>query len=159
LPAGRLREFRGALARAHVRVAVVGSADSPVAEADFVARRRPLGWTLLDGSPSDPPRRALLVSGIARPERFAADARALGSEIVAHRARPDHHRFTAAEIEAFAREAQELGADSLLTTAKDAVRWPPVVTPVPTRVLQMALEVDGEAALMERVMSVTKRAA
>ena len=159
MPAGRLREFSGALARAQLRVAVVGSADPPVMEADFVARRRPLGWTLLDGSPSDPPRRALLVSGIARPERFAADARALGSEVVGHRARPDHHRFDAAEIEAFAREARELGADSLLTTAKDAVRWPRVATSVPTRVLQMALEVAGEVALMERVMSVAKRAA
>ncbi len=157
MPAGRLREFSGALGRAQLRVAVVGSGDPTVTEADFVARRRPLGWTLLDGSPSDPPRRALLVSGIARPERFAADARALGSEVVAHRALPDHHRFAAAEIEAFAREARALGADSLLTTAKDAVRWPSVATPVPTRVLQIALEVDGEAALMERVMFVARR--
>jgi len=159
MPAGRLRELPAALRRAQLRLGVVGANDAPPAGVDFVARRRAIGAAHLDGSAAELPRRALLVSAIARPERFAADARALGCQVIAHRALRDHHRFDLQEIEAFAREAQALGAEALLTTAKDAVRWPAAATAVPTRVLRIALELDGEAALMERVWAVAQRAA
>jgi tetraacyldisaccharide-1-P 4'-kinase len=157
MPAGRLREFSGALERAQLRVSVVGAGEA-ASGADFVARRRAHGCEQIDGTPAELPRRPLLVSGVARPERFAADVRGLGCEVIGHRALRDHHRFAAREVEALGREALARGADALLTTAKDAVRWPGVATAVPTRVLKIALDVDRAEALLERVLSVARRA-
>ena len=64
------------------------------------------------------------VSGIARPERFHHDLRALGLELCWTRSYPDHHRYTAADLESILTAAVEAGAESLLMTEKDAANWP-----------------------------------
>jgi tetraacyldisaccharide 4'-kinase len=70
-------------------------------------------------------RRALLLAGIARPAGFRRTVAALGAEIVAERTFPDHHPFTAAELEAALGAAREARCDVVVTTEKDAVRLPP----------------------------------
>lgn len=68
-------------------------------------------------------RRVFLVSSIARPASFEATVERLGAEVVEHRAYRDHHRHDHAALRELARRATELGAE-LLTTAKDAVKFP-----------------------------------
>lgn len=62
--------------------------------------------------------RAVLVSGIAKPEAFE---RLIGDrvEIVKHKIFPDHHRYTDLEVEALIDEASQLQARWILTTSKD----------------------------------------
>jgi tetraacyldisaccharide 4'-kinase len=64
------------------------------------------------------------VSGIAVPESFENGLRKLGAEIV-HSARyTDHHRYTQQEIIETINSAAEAGAEVIVTTEKDAVRFP-----------------------------------
>ena len=63
--------------------------------------------------------------------------------------RPDHHRFTAGELDEARRCADEARAELILTTEKDAVRLPPGVAAEP-RLAVVRIEAEilaGEAAL------------
>jgi tetraacyldisaccharide 4'-kinase len=48
--------------------------------------------------------------------------RALGFDVVKEIAFPDHHWFTASDLESIARQAASANADVVITTEKDAVR-------------------------------------
>jgi tetraacyldisaccharide 4'-kinase len=64
------------------------------------------------------------VSGIAVPESFESGLNKLGARIV-HSARyADHHRYTQQEIIETINRAAEAGAELIVTTEKDAVRFP-----------------------------------
>lgn len=65
----------------------------------------------------------LAFSGIARPQQFFDALAGQGVQLAASRPFPDHHAFTATELEQLRKEAQRQGA-GLITTAKDAVRLP-----------------------------------
>lgn len=159
LPAGRLREQPRAAARADVLLLGDGAAAPAAARGVvFTLRRRVLGCATLEGEAQAVPRRAYLISGIARPERFAADAASCGIAVLRHRAFRDHHRFAAAEVEAAAAEARALGAEAILTTAKDAVRLPDGAWEPPLRVLRIAAEVVEADAFRERLLSVARGA-
>ena len=156
LPAGRLREFASAAERADlVLVADGASMTFPRLRAAgvFTLRRRVLGCTTLEGAPSATPANAYLLSGIARPERFAADTRALGVDVLRHRTFADHHRFSASDLERAVGEARALGAAAIVTTAKDAVRLPPRSWDVPVLVLRIAAEVAEGEAFRSRVLA------
>jgi len=85
-------------------------------------------------------RRVRLVSGIGNPEAFERTARAVGAEVEAVHAFPDHHSFTAEELEAL-REGGEL-----LVTSKDAVKLAELC--VPHLVLDVELTITrGEKVL------------
>ena len=95
----------------------------------------------------------LAFTGIAVPDKFFASLAGTGADIVARRAFPDHHLFTAAEREAVLKEAARLEAIPV-TTAKDAVRLPPPVRAGVT-VLEIALTWEDEPAieaLLDRVI-------
>jgi len=66
--------------------------------------------------------RVVALSGLARPGAFQRTLEALGAEVVAERAYPDHHRFTGAELDEALRAADEAGASRVVLTEKDAVR-------------------------------------
>ena len=69
-------------------------------------------------------RKISAVSGIAVPESFENGLRKLGAEIV-HSARyADHHRYSQQEIIETINSATEAGAEVIITTEKDAVRFP-----------------------------------
>lgn len=69
-------------------------------------------------------KKVAAVSGIAVPESFENGLRNLGAEIV-HSARyADHHRYTQQEIIETINHAVEEGAEIIMTTEKDAVRFP-----------------------------------
>jgi len=158
LPAGRLREFANAVGRADVTLRVLEPQEAAQG-ADVFARRRPTGFVDLRGTPRAAPRRAALLSAIARPERFSADVLALGLEVVSHTRFRDHHRFLTSEVLDAARAAQAAGADALVTTAKDAVRFPEQEPPFPTLVMQTTLVLEHESAFLERLLAVARRPA
>jgi tetraacyldisaccharide 4'-kinase len=169
LPAGRLRETPRALTRADL-VLVTGPDEASTADLEGAlgrigaerthrVRRRPLGFVDRAGTPAAPPGRVFLFAGIAAPERLGADVAALGLETAGRRFFPDHHAFTAAELAAVEAEARRLGADALVTTAKDAVRLPEAASGLPLLVLRLGLEVSDEARFRERVLAVARRVA
>lgn len=86
--------------------------------------------------------RVVLASGIGNPGAFAATVRQLGAEPAAEHRFPDHHRFTAAEVAALLETA---GEAPLLITAKDAVKWLPLV-PAAARARVLVLEVAARLA-------------
>lgn len=64
------------------------------------------------------------VSAIAVPESFEDGVRKLGASIEATCRFMDHHRFTEQEIISFINCCVESGVDMIVTTEKDAVRFP-----------------------------------
>ena len=64
------------------------------------------------------------LSAIAVPESFESALVSFGAEIVYRRRFADHHRFTQQEIINILNDAEKAGAEALLTTEKDAVRFP-----------------------------------
>ncbi len=65
---------------------------------------------------------ALLVSGIAFPERFRRSAEAADMRVCGHLVYADHHRYSEKDLEHLLRTFQRLHADIMLTTAKDAIK-------------------------------------
>jgi len=160
LPAGRLRERPDALARADVVLVTQGEEPAGFpATATFRATRRVEGFFDLAGSPRPAPARPFLLSGIARPERFAADVRTASGGIAGVRAFPDHHPFRAIDVERVILEAREARADALVTTAKDAVRLPPAFSAFPVLVLRLRVEIDDPARFRARLLAAARPAA
>jgi tetraacyldisaccharide 4'-kinase len=66
--------------------------------------------------------RVLLVTAIARPERFTETARSLGLEIAGELRFPDHHPYPPASLDRIVAAWRASGAETVLTTAKDRVK-------------------------------------
>jgi tetraacyldisaccharide 4'-kinase len=77
-------------------------------------------------------RKAFAFSAIARPERFEADLGMTGARVVGSRRYRDHHPFSDADLKAIAAEAGSLGAECVVTTEKDRVRFPPLPASAPS---------------------------
>jgi tetraacyldisaccharide 4'-kinase len=71
-------------------------------------------------------RLVVAFAGIASPEKFFAPLRQAGAILAVARAFPDHHVYTARELDALVRDARDRQA-ILVTTPKDAVRLPPAI--------------------------------
>lgn len=79
-------------------------------------------------------RKVSVLAGIARPERFVDTLKRLGAEIASTHLYPDHHPFAAADV-------PPEGEALLITTEKDAGRWPPGARPA--AVLRLETQVTG----------------
>ena len=66
------------------------------------------------------------LSGIAQPESFEQSLGKLGGELVYSKRFADHHRFTQQEILNAINRAKKRQADIIVTTQKDAVRFPKI---------------------------------
>ncbi|MDX9867092.1 MAG: tetraacyldisaccharide 4'-kinase [Kiritimatiellia bacterium] len=99
----------------------------------YTAERVDLAW--LKG------RTVTSLSGIAVPQSFENSLRAMGARVIHCERYADHHRYHAQEIIDAVNRAADLKADALLTTEKDAVRFPRLeVTPVPVYYLRVDIE-------------------
>lgn len=168
LPAGPLREGKRALRRATMLVVTRKSASKGDAEACAAA------WTGFSGAPETAvlaltPRQlvpasplqglgplpletlqgraVLAISAIGNPGAFEAQLSALGARVTPARF-PDHHAYTAGELDELARRAAP--ETLVVCTLKDAVklgdRWPRQAPPL--WYLSQAVEVEhGEAPL------------
>jgi tetraacyldisaccharide 4'-kinase len=81
--------------------------------------------------------------GLGRPDKFRATIQEQGLTLAGWRAFPDHHQFTAADLERLDREAAAKNA-RLLTTEKDAVRLPGGF-PLKTSLVVMPVEIVWES--------------
>lgn len=172
LPAGPLREGRGALRRASLLVVTRKSASLGDAEACAaswtgfagapdcailaLAPRELLAASGEDGLaplalPSLRGRAVLAVSAIGNPHAFESQLTALGAVVTSARY-PDHHPFSEADLNALAgRAAPEM---LVVCTLKDAVklgdRWPRQAPPL--WYLSQAVEVERGGALLDRAL-------
>jgi tetraacyldisaccharide 4'-kinase len=155
LPNGRLREPLSA-ARAADAVLVTGAEGEEIAHvADrlgvgtaFALHRdvEPAVEVTADGPrPLGPGARVLVVSGIARPGRFVAEAVEGGFEVAGAIAFGDHHPFAAADLDRIAQQVRARGASIVLTTEKDFVRMLPL-RPWPFRLAVRPMSVRVEPA-------------
>jgi tetraacyldisaccharide 4'-kinase len=141
LPRGTLREPPSHLARAHTifitksdgntgalreRIAKLNSTAAVIEcihqplyfEDVFTGERK--GLDLLAG------KRVASLSGIAQPESFEQSLVRLGGELVYSKRFADHHRFTQQEILNAINRAKKRQAEIIVTTQKDAVRFPKI---------------------------------
>lgn len=82
------------------------------------------------------------MSGIARPESFEEGVRELGAIVEVSKAFADHHRFTKKEILRMLEWCDRRSLDALVTTEKDAVRFPEIDdAPVPMLFLRVEIEI------------------
>lgn len=76
------------------------------------------GLDMIDGL------KVMAVSGIAVPSSFEAGLERLGALIVDRKRFADHHRYSQQEIINIINTAKKAGAEAIVTTEKDAVRFP-----------------------------------
>ena len=172
-PRGLLREPLRGIARARAvvltrassidierRVAIQGalfakcrSARPVWAEADH----RPVGLRTADGATRPlaalDGRRVFAFAGIGNPAAFRATLVAHGAEVAAFRPLPDHHAYTAANLESLAREAAAARAALAVTTLKDLVKIRrATLDGLPLAALEIALDVPGGGEALQRVI-------
>ena len=71
-------------------------------------------------------RKIATLSGIAQPESFERSLTNLGAEMVYSRRFADHHRFSQQEILNVINRSKKKQAEVIITTQKDAVRFPKI---------------------------------
>lgn len=108
-------------------------------------------YDVFGGQACAAPERAWLLLGVARPANVRAAIERAGAVVAGMTAYPDHHQFTAMELESARREAQTAGA-ALVTTEKDAARLAGMTPPRGAPVIAAAWRfevVAGEEAWRE----------
>ncbi len=96
------------------------------------------------------------LSGIASPKGFENSLRAMGAKVVWCDRYADHHRYASSEILYALNRTADMGADALVTTEKDAVRFPRFETsPVKCLYLRIAIEIlaggDSFKSIINRI--------
>ena len=149
LPFGRLREGKDAAARAHVAVFLDSTADAARTEAwdlgisQAVTARRV--WAVDE---SARPTVAIAVAGIGKPDQFFSMLRAASVELKDTMVFADHHRYAPADVARIDAVLRRSGATTVLTTAKDAVRFERLGTlPFTLSVVTLRLAIDDWPAL------------
>ena len=82
------------------------------------------------------------ISAIAVPEAFEGALEKLGARVEIRRRFSDHHRFTRKDVDRFMQRCVERDMNLILTTEKDAVRFPrPTSIDVPVYFLRIEVEI------------------
>lgn len=176
IPSGRLREASSAATRADGFLIVRADTEAarglhnrfPEHPRFELTRQIPCCWSLGQEIPRAWPTTerseatetrfkgsAFAFAGIARPERFFEDLEADGVTLKGQYAFPDHHEFRAQDVTRVVRMAQECGADTLVTTEKDAVRLPNKAFPGPLWVWGYRLQTSSPETLVSWLKDLT----
>ena len=116
---GQTVELRERIAKLNSEAAVIECVHHPLYLEDvFTGERKTLDF--LAG------KKVASLSGIAQPESFEQSLVKLGSELVYSKRFADHHRFTQQEILNAINRAKKRMAGIIITTQKDAVRFPKI---------------------------------
>jgi tetraacyldisaccharide 4'-kinase len=96
------------------------------------------------------------ISGIAVPENFERSLEKLGARVEIRRRFSDHHRFSSKDINRFMQRCVERDMELIVTTEKDAVRFPrPKDLDVPVYFLRIEVEIlkghDVWELLLDRI--------
>ncbi len=114
---GKTQALRERLASLNPRAPVIECVHHPLYFEDvFTGERQEIAY--IKG------RRVAALSGIAQPESFDDGLRKLGADLVYTKRFADHHRFTQQEILNAINRSKKRMAQVLITTQKDAVRFP-----------------------------------
>ena len=156
LPAGRLREPLSSLERADVIVLRHEDAGLESALRVYAGRKCRFWHVRRTLSLSIPVKRALAFCAIARPAEFFAALEGAGVELVERKKFPDHHRYTAADIDRLAELGRRHGCDAFVTTAKDEVKLDAAMrlrlnTVAPLRIASLVVELEDEAAVLAQL--------
>jgi tetraacyldisaccharide 4'-kinase len=116
---GNTAELRERIAKLNPSAPIIECIHRPLYFEDvFTGDRK--GLELLAG------KKVASLSGIAQPESFEQSLVRLGSELVYSKRFADHHRFTQQEILNAINRAKKRQAEIIVTTQKDAVRFPKI---------------------------------
>jgi tetraacyldisaccharide 4'-kinase len=160
LPGGPLREHPSGIGRAGVIVATrcdracgadrVAGALGPLAPSAPIVETRMKPVELWDVGTGEKVRAAELrkracmaLSSIADPSDFERTLERLKMNVVGRLALPDHHDYSGDDVDVVVEAARDVGADTIMTTEKDAVRLRPWRSRVPLVALGIDLEVTG----------------
>lgn len=159
LPAGRLREPLANLARADVIVITrsdlvddISNLKSEIADLApeariFTAQNRSQIVDLKTGSEVSASEKAVLAfCGLGNPDGFFKQVALVGIEVLSSRPYRDHYRYTESDIHDLENEARRVGAECLLTTAKDAVKLSNFKIQMPVLIMEINVEIDNAAA-------------
>lgn len=94
------------------------------------------------------------ISGIAVPESFEEKLTDLGAIVLFHRTFSDHHSFSQSDIDRFMTRCMRRDAEIIVTTEKDAVRFPrPKELDVEVYFLRIEVEILSGADVWEKLVS------
>ena len=132
---GDVSAVREEIRRYNAKAEIVECNHAPKVLRDVWSREEfPLEW--LKG------KTTCTLSGIASPKGFENSLRHLGAKVVWCERYADHHRYDASEVLYALNRTADMGADALVTTEKDAVRFPRLeATPVRCLYLRIAIEI------------------
>lgn len=116
---GNTAELRRRIAQVNPAAGVIECIHHPLYLEDVFTGQR-LGLEFLKG------QKVASLSGIAQPESFEQSLVKLGAELVYAKRFADHHRFTQQEILNAINRSKKRQADAIITTQKDAVRFPKI---------------------------------
>ena len=172
LPRGLLREPLKSLRRADLvvlsRSDLVSAADRAAIRLEVERRAGRLRWVearhapldLIDGDGLASPLSDLAgqsvaaFCGIGNPEGFRRTVLPLCRELVDLRIYPDHHSYTATDVDSLQRWARDVGANLVLTTQKDLVKLrASSLGPAPLRALRIGLEIIAGEDVMEDALT------
>ena len=170
LPAGRLREPRSGLSRADCVVLTRAEQSDELgyleAEIQRVIGSRPLitskmivkGISRMNPGHSDElvslPQPTAAFCAVGNPESFLELLRHGGINPVFIRNFRDHHQYTQADVDSLIQESRKAGAQSIITTAKDAVKLQQNKFELPCYVLNIEISIDDEDRIMQMLDSV-----
>src|SRR5882672_11283475 len=116
---GNTAELRQRIAKLNSTAVVIECVHSPLYFEDvFTGERK--GLDFLTG------KKVASLSGIAQPESFEQSLVKLGGELVYSKRFADHHRFSQQEVLNVVNRSKKRQATAILTTQKDAVRFPKI---------------------------------
>jgi len=156
LPAGNLREPMSAMRRADIVAIPAGDAEL---EAKVKAHRwqGPI-WRLrrhMDLPRIDTPRiegPVVAFCGIARSKQFFDGLEAAGLMLAERIAFPDHHRYTAGDLERLRAAANAAGGEALITTQKDRVRLGAMGDSLRIETAGLRIEIEDEQEAVDDLM-------
>ncbi|MEY3172951.1 MAG: Tetraacyldisaccharide 4-kinase [Planctomycetota bacterium] len=172
LPRGLLREPATALRRADAvlltRANLVSPAELMTIEQQLITcapalenrilrvRFEPRSLRDLAGKRHDPEacreKEVFLMTAIGNPDAFRATCLAAGLKIVGQRWFPDHHHFTAADIDGVLMEATGKNADLVVTTVKDLVKLEGCSSRILALDIEAVLPRAEDAACLDRLL-------
>ncbi len=116
---GNTAELRKRINKLNPTAAVIECVHHPLYFEDVFSGER-VGLDFLAG------KRVASLSGIAQPESFEQSLVKLGAELLYSKRFTDHHRFTQQEILNAINRSKKRQAEIIVTTQKDAVRFPKI---------------------------------
>ena len=116
---GQTEELRRRIAQYNPGAGIIECIHHPLYLEDVFSGQR-AGLEVLKG------RKVGSLSGIAQPESFEGSLVGLGGELVYSKRFADHHRFTQQEILNAINRGKKRQAEMIITTQKDAVRFPKI---------------------------------